>query len=55
MSLYAVDAIDDALSATRSFLWPFDRGRWLRLALVVFFALAIDSAIAGAIGGLLAD
>jgi|AntRauMinimDraft_4_1070384.scaffolds.fasta_scaffold02063_3 hypothetical protein len=37
MSLYAVDAIDDALSATRSFLWPFDRGRWLRLALVVFF------------------
>jgi len=37
MSLYAVDAIDDAFSATRSFLWPFDRGRWLRLAVVVLF------------------
>ncbi|MFB6281997.1 MAG: hypothetical protein ABEH40_08260 [Haloferacaceae archaeon] len=37
MSLYAVDAIDDAIDATRAFLWPFDRGRWARLALVVFF------------------
>jgi hypothetical protein len=37
VSLYAFDAIDDAFSATRSFLWPFEIGRWARLALVVFF------------------
>jgi hypothetical protein len=37
MTWYAVDAIDDALEATRSFLWPFDRSRWARLAVVVFF------------------
>ena len=37
MSLYAVDAIDDAIDATKSFLWPFDRGQWLRLALIVLF------------------
>jgi hypothetical protein len=37
MTLYALDAIDDAIDATRTFLWPFDRGRWARLALVVFF------------------
>jgi hypothetical protein len=37
MSLYAIDAIDDAIDAARAFLWPFDRSRWLRLALVVFF------------------
>lgn len=37
MSYYAVDAVTDALEATRSFLWPVDLGRWARLALVVFF------------------
>ncbi|MFB6301836.1 MAG: hypothetical protein ABEH78_03100 [Haloferacaceae archaeon] len=37
MTLYAVDAIDDALDATRAFLWPCDRGRWARLALVALF------------------
>jgi hypothetical protein len=37
MSLHAVEAIDDAVDATRAFLWPFDRGRWGRLALIVFF------------------
>ncbi|WP_435073246.1 DUF7544 domain-containing protein [Halorubrum sp. HHNYT27] len=37
MTLYAVEAIDDAIEATKSFLWPFDRGRWLRLAVIVFF------------------
>jgi hypothetical protein len=37
MTWYAVDAIDDALEATRAFLWPFDRGRWARLAVVAFF------------------
>ncbi|RLM54008.1 hypothetical protein DVK02_11315 [Halobellus sp. Atlit-31R] len=37
MTLYAVEAIDDAIDATRAFLWPIDRSRWLRLAVVVFF------------------
>lgn len=37
MTLYAVDAIDDAIDATRAFLWPVDRGRWARLALVALF------------------
>lgn len=37
MSLHAFDDIDDAVQATRSFLFPFERGTWLRLALVVFF------------------
>jgi hypothetical protein len=37
MTLYALDAIDDALDAARAFLWPFDLGRWARLALVMFF------------------
>lgn len=37
MSWYAIDAIDDALDATRAFLFPFDRGRWLRLLVIVFF------------------
>jgi hypothetical protein len=37
MTLYALDAIDDALDATRTFLWPFDRGRWARLALLMLF------------------
>ncbi|QLG63032.1 DUF7544 domain-containing protein [Halorarum salinum] len=37
MSWYAVDAIDDALNATRAFLFPFSLGRWARLALVTLF------------------
>ncbi|MEF8801744.1 MAG: hypothetical protein V5A38_11005 [Halolamina sp.] len=37
MTLYALDDIDDAIDTTRSFLWPFDLGRWLKLAVVVFF------------------
>ena len=37
MTLYALDAIDDAATATRELLWPFDLGRWLRLVVVVFF------------------
>lgn len=37
MSLYAFEAIDDAFEATKEFLWPFDLGRWARLALIVFF------------------
>jgi hypothetical protein len=38
VTLYALDDIEDAIDATRAFLWPLDRGRWLRLAVVVFFA-----------------
>jgi hypothetical protein len=37
MTLYALDAIDDAIDVTRAFLWPFDRRRWTRLALVMLF------------------
>ncbi|MFC5972322.1 hypothetical protein ACFPYI_13355 [Halomarina salina] len=37
MALYALDDLDDAYAATRAFLFPFDWGRWLRLALVTFF------------------
>ena len=37
MALYALEDVDDALAATRAFLWPVDRSRWLKLALVVFF------------------
>ena len=37
MTIYAFDDIDDALDATRAFLWPFDLATWLKLALVVFF------------------
>lgn len=37
MSWYAIDAIDDAFETARSFLFPFEIGRWLRLAVIVFF------------------
>ncbi|NHX35058.1 MULTISPECIES: DUF7544 domain-containing protein [Halolamina] len=37
MTLYAIQDIDDAIAATRSFLWPFDLGRWVKLAVVAFF------------------
>jgi hypothetical protein len=37
MPWYAFDAVDDALDATRNFLFPFSWGRWLRLAVIVFF------------------
>lgn len=37
MPWYAFDAVDDALAATRNFLLPFTWGRWLRLAVIVFF------------------
>jgi MFS family permease len=40
MSLYALDALDDAIDATRRFLLPVDRVRWLRLAVVMFFVTA---------------
>lgn len=37
MPWYAFDSVDDALDATRNFLFPFSWGRWLRLAVIVFF------------------
>ena len=37
MALYAVDNVGDAIDATSAFLFPIDRSRWLRLAVVTFF------------------
>lgn len=34
---YAFAALEDARDATTSLLWPVDRGRWLRLALIALF------------------
>jgi len=44
MSLHAVDDIEDAFTATRELLRPFEFGRWARLALVAFFIGAGTSA-----------
>lgn len=44
MALHAVDDLADALTATREFLFPFEWGRWLRLALLSLF-------VAGGSGG----
>ena len=44
MALHAIDDLEDAFEATKAFLWPFDTGRWLRLAIVVLF-------VGGASGG----
>lgn len=37
MALHAVDDIDDAIDATKSYLFPIERWTWLRMAFVVFF------------------
>lgn len=37
MVWYAIERIDDAVSLTRSLLFPFEAGLWARLAVVVFF------------------
>ncbi|WP_415378649.1 hypothetical protein [Halosimplex sp. TS25] len=37
MSLAALSDLDDAIDATKRFLTPFDRVRWFRLAVVMFF------------------
>jgi len=37
MSWYAVESVDKAIDATRSFLFPIEPGRWLRLALIALF------------------
>lgn len=44
MTLYALDDIEDAVDATRAFLWPFEFGLWAKLALVVFFVGAAGGA-----------
>jgi hypothetical protein len=37
MTRPAVQSLEDAVAATRAFLWPVDRRRWLRLVVVTFF------------------
>lgn len=37
MSWYAIESVDDAIDATRSFLSPIELATWLRLALVSIF------------------
>ncbi len=37
MVYHALECVDDAIDATREFLLPVDRSRWLKLAVVVFF------------------
>lgn len=49
MSWYAFDAVDDALDATRRFLFPFDFRRWLMLAVVVLFVRGLPT---GGLGNL---
>ncbi|MFC7068131.1 DUF7544 domain-containing protein [Halobaculum lipolyticum] len=38
MSWHGVDAVDDAIDATRGFLFPVRLGRWARMAVVTLFA-----------------
>lgn len=52
MALHAADNVNDALEATKAFLLPFDAGRWLRLAAVVFFLGGIGGNFpSGDVGG----
>lgn len=37
MTLYAIDAIDEALAATKEFLWPVALRRWAKLAVILLF------------------
>jgi hypothetical protein len=43
----AIDALDDARRATTDLLLPFDRGRWLRLAIIAFFIGGVGSGFQG--------
>lgn len=43
MAFAATDCVDDAIDAARDFLQPVDRGRWLRLGVIVFFLAAGSS------------
>lgn len=38
MAWYAVQALDDALEESKSLLFPFDLGTWVRLAIISIFA-----------------
>jgi hypothetical protein len=51
MTLYALDDLGDAYAATRAFLFPFERGRWLRLAAVAFFVAGSTGTPLGFQGG----
>lgn len=37
MTIYALDDIDDGITATKELLWPINRWLWAKLAVVVFF------------------
>ncbi len=37
MSWYAIESVDDAIDATRSFLFPVEATAWLKLALIAIF------------------
>jgi MFS family permease len=37
MALHAIADLEDAVDATKEYLFPFDRATWLRLAVVMFF------------------
>ena len=43
---FAFAALEDARNATEDLLWPVDRGRWLRLALIALFGWLILRPIA---------
>ncbi|MFC7193547.1 hypothetical protein ACFQL4_01035 [Halosimplex aquaticum] len=51
MSLAALNDIDDAIEATKRFLTPFDRVRWFRLAVVMFFVGGVGFSFPGFPGG----
>jgi hypothetical protein len=45
MALHALDDIEDAIEATKSFLLPFSWRRWLRLAVVVLFMGGLSGSV----------
>lgn len=47
MSWYAVDSVDDAIDATRSFLLPVEPGQWLRVALITIFVGVGGGSVSG--------
>lgn len=47
MGLDAVDAVDDAIEATKAFLLPFDWGVWLRLGVISFFLGGVGGNVPG--------
>ena len=49
--MYATDALDDALEATREFLFPFEARQWAKLALVALFLGGIGAEFPVSSGG----